>query len=194
MRVSAHLGNLEALKKEAHRTFVQHLARRITEALDQMAGPRALSPEEQELQQVCREEFGVYDPSCDKQHWFARHLQALANATSTQSKLPVPHPPEPALAAVSDGGGDELMAVFLKRDPADRLHQSRRPVKSTPPPTVRRDHGRRTDWGHYLARWRGSAGGGSKGDDDGDPSRFRHSPGRGRSSCRLRPRMTQSPI
>lgn len=180
----AEQGTLDALKEEAHRTFMQHLALRITEGLDQMAGPRALSPEEQELQQVCREEFGLYDPSCDKQLWFARHLQALASASSPRSRTPVPHPIEPTPAPVSDQPGDHLMAAFLEQEEATgRGRRFRRPVQAPPPPTARRDHSRRTDWGNYLARWRGSDGRGSGGDDDGDPSRSGLSPSCSRRRC-----------
>lgn len=195
----AEHGKLDALKEEAHRTFMQHLALRITEALDQMAGPRALSPAEQQLQQVCREEFGLYDPGCDKQLWFVRRLQALATATAPRGSAPVPHPVEPmphpiqpmphpiepTPARVSDQQDDELMAAFLEEEQrsAGRGRRFRRPVQATPPPTVRRDHRRRTDWGNYLARWRGSDGRGSGGDDDGDPSRSRLSPSSSSRSC-----------
>lgn len=141
-----------------------------------MAGPRALTPAEQDIQQVCREEFGLYDPGCDKQMWFVRRLRAFGNSTPSTAEPPRPHPPEPSpvRVPVSDAPTDELMAAFLQQESPDLRRQARRPVQFPPPPAAGPDQDRRRDWGHYLLRWRGSeSGGGSLGDDESDRCRPR---------------------
>jgi hypothetical protein len=59
-------------------TQITALAERVTEALDERAKGHRLSDAERELQQVCRDRFGVYSPTSNEQICFARQLAYLS--------------------------------------------------------------------------------------------------------------------
>lgn len=143
-RLIAEIGGLEGLQKEAHRTFVKNLAHRVTQALDRMAGPRSLSAAEREIQNLCRDRFALYDPTCASQVKFVHELSSWATAAKD-----TPSGPE-------GPGQDELMAALL-HDNRFEKRASRGPSRRIRTPEFSRrrpQHGRRREWDHYLGNWR----------------------------------------
>ncbi len=185
--MKAELGNLEALKKEAHRTFLGQLARRITEAFDKVAGSRGLSPAEREFQQLCRDRFALFDPTCEMQIGFALELRELSLVCESK-----PSPSVPTRLGEPDLSEDQLMSEFFRERNAERHRVSfRRTANAAEPRPRRPEPRRRHEWGRYLGRWRGL-----QADDDGDPCRrgvaIARSPRRGTSGQRSRPCLRRS--
>lgn len=140
----AELGGLEGLQREAHRTFVRTLAHRVTQALDKMAGPRRLSPAERDIQQLCRERFALYDPTCMNQVKFIDDLSRWADATRTTQAEP------------NRANDDELLSALLQESRVDK-YPSRPPERrnrSGESSRRRPQYGRRREWDGYLGKWR----------------------------------------
>ena len=172
----AGIGGLDGLRREAHLTFVRHLARRLTYALDGIAGTRGLTSAERALQEVCRDRFMLYDPSCDRQVRFVIELEELARCSESRtsgrrssggsaSVVEFSRPGSAHGGSAHGGPGcetddrDELMAALLQPEettviPLQDERHSQRPDQHPlrrPEPCSRR----REDWSDYLGQWRG---------------------------------------
>ena len=121
-----------------------------------MAGSRGLSPAERDIQEVCRDRFTLYDPTCDRQVRFVIELSELSGSSP-------PHAYQPATGfdGHRESTEDELMAALLQDDvdeavvrPIERhsTWAGQHPLRQPEPCTRRKE-----DWSDYLGKWRGGA-------------------------------------
>lgn len=178
-RLIAELGGLEGLQREAQRMFVRNLAHRVTQALDRMAGPRSLSAAERDVQQLCRDRFVLYDPTCSSQVTYVYELSKWATASEAVPSGTGGFDSEGLASEGFDSGGsgtldpgtgnsgtrgsdtgasdeDHLMAALLEQNNSEK-HPSRVPDRRNrngESARRRTRYGRRRGWDAYLGKWR----------------------------------------
>lgn len=78
MRATASQDTVAAVKDLYDTAGIAALAEMISERLDRLAGPFALTEAEKIVQQACRVRFGEYRPTSAAQHAYIADLRRLA--------------------------------------------------------------------------------------------------------------------